>query len=1108
MVKNSTIILVLLLFTGTAIFSPGGSIPASGRSLEVDQVARDPVLVNRSLTNVNSALQQPLLEGDEPEPERYGEYFEATREDKQAEADALLSENSDYPSTEPTSASYDVEPLDWRNLRPTESYLRSVSMLPSSFSIDCSTEGQKSKGWIVGDGNAILGYCNGLWDHVIAPSTGPATLWDVQALLPYLGVAVGDAGAVLMYLWDTSQQDYGWIKMPIPVSSQSLIGLSMIPDGSGGFTGWAVGNKRADGLGTLVRGTLLPIVVDGRNTFSYVWLDVTDSYPNLPDVDMYTGVHVLSQTDGWAVGGISGVKGVAIHWNGTTWTPYDLGTQRLVAVHARSANDVWAVGMGGVIYHFTGSTWQAVASPTVEMLVDVTFDEGGVGWITGRNGAILKFANGTWSLFDDLRTDKFDFKSVDFTSGHGWMVGFHLSVGLGGQILEYEDGLWLAVTPPTDNRLNDLAVVSDNDAWAVGAPDASGGTILHWDGRHWQRWYQTDLPIPAVELTTVDMATSTNGWIAGDPPVAGAAAVLLHWDGHRWAPPRYDAPVNVRINDIDMLDKNFGWAVASTGNAESKYDGAYDIWTANPTCGGVYYDLRGVSIREDSSSLLGWDGWTVGTSLNPASGEYFLDYIASCGGRYAWEAVQHPVACAPVPNPDDGWSQTKLRDVSVLAANWGYATGNYKDRASIYYSTGGNPWSTVWCEAQNSTVKPSQFYSLDIVEDSGVTWFGGYHTNPYSKRKVASIMYRDTAGFSRVPWIYPLNGVNIYDRPIRSIDMSSDTMGWAVGDPEDSGKRSIMYQYPFPNFTLDAVPAARAVRPGESANYEISANSIGGFSADVTLSVLLLPPGITASLNPSVIAGGTPADLTLQTDAAMPLGVYEVPILGMAIFKSGDVDVPVYRVSFVHITVTEHPIYSVSPSKGPAGTVVTITGSNFGPDPGPGSRSTPANHISWAGVQMPESAVTGWSNTQITFVPPDDPTLFEPQKFPLLGDVVVTASSTSSNADYYFQMENRITGLSDVESSGRILITLTGTSFGNDPGSLFRSTSFEHISFGGIWIPYPDVVSWSNHEIRFYVAASAPSSQIVVTSNGYDSNAVTYVTETDELRVFLPMLRR
>jgi hypothetical protein len=111
--------------------------------------------------------------------------------------------------------------------------------------------------------------------------------------------------------------------------------------------------------------------------------------------------------------------------------------------------------------------------------------------------------------------------------------------------------------------------------------------------------------------------------------------------------------------------------------------------------------------------------------------------------------------------------------------------------------------------------------AVDIT-DSGVGWFAGFYTDKFcSSRKEAYILYQDASGLwstgTPLPW-QPACW-KTYPRPVASIDMASDTMGWAVGDGEDKANKSVIYQYPFPNFTLAAAPEFKAVRPGEAASY-------------------------------------------------------------------------------------------------------------------------------------------------------------------------------------------------------------------------------------------------------------------------------------------------
>ena len=567
-----------------------------------------------------------------------------------------------------------------------------------------------------------------------------------------------------------------------------------------------------------------------------------------------------------------------------------------------------------------------VDSHTTQDLNSVSYAPDGTAWLAGYGGTILKYdsLHGQLTTFADkdhvqnLRTDLFDYRGINFSSGHGWLVGTHFSKGIGGQILEYEDGLWLAVTPPTDNKLNHVITLNDNDAWAVGDADSAGGTIIHWDGKHWVRWYQYDLPIPTVNLNTIDMVNSVNGWIAGDTPSWGQPAVYLQWDGTRWAEPRYDAPVNVRVNDIALsddpaIDGHFGWSVADNGDAVPKYEklGATDYWSALHTCQGLYYQLRSTSLITTAvaNSWGAWDAWSVGSRIPinnqdpPPSQSYavFMRFAPNCAGSNAWQEYQAPQPCVEDPNnpPTDGPYATLLQAVRMRPGPWGYTGGSYNSRAVIH-GFNGSSWEVSYCMPSQNSPIPSQFNAVDIVKSSDVAWAAGYYT-PYTNGynwKWAYILMKDSGYWRSANTIFPRNGRNIWHRPIKSISMSSDTMGWAVGDGySHDPNKSVIFQYPFPNFTLSSVPGARAVLPGNAAFFTVTVNSLGGFDTDVSLSLLDLPPGTSASILPASINAGTTATVYVTTTAGTPLNEYQLPLRGLATFRSGDTDVTVSRVS-------------------------------------------------------------------------------------------------------------------------------------------------------------------------------------------------------------------
>jgi photosystem II stability/assembly factor-like uncharacterized protein len=1039
----------------------------------------------------------------------------------------------------------------WRNMRPTENYLHSVSMLPSTYDVDCASPAEKSKGWAVGDNGVILYYCNGIWDHAITVESTPTNLYSVQAISPTLGVAAGVNGAILHYLYDRIALDWVWTKSPLPVGSQALYSISMVPDGNGNFTGWAVGVADETLRGTLVRGTISPSgLVDGHQTYSYSYENVTSEFsdPSFPEVDSYYGVQLLSPTNGWAVGGKEGVRGLILHWDGTDWSVIlETPNFPFYGLHMNSATDGWAVGNGGVIYHYNGTAWSPVDSPTEKILTDVDFAPDGEGWIVGYDGTLLKYLNGTWTVFTDLRTDRFDFRGIDFTSGHGWIVGLHFSKGIGGQILEYYDDLWLSVTPPTDNRLNEVFVVNDNDAWAVGVADDMGGTIIHWDGIHWQRWFQKELPIPPQDLYTVHMVSANDGWAGGETPSTGGPAMILHWDGYRWTPPRYDAPVNVAVNDLTMLDHDFGWAVADYGNGVAKYDGYSGYWSANHTCYDNYYRLRSGDIIEDiaptppapaPTPAFNWDAWAVGSwhEINTGAriGERFLRYESGCATSYAWKNYAYPWAPpppTPTPPPPPEPTQTPIPKVNgevgtclygidMVPGPEGYATGAYGGYpvtenccdcgycentnpsgipiAVVHYYDG-NTWEVDYQQPPGYiNYNPTAFCSASVVKDTNVAWFGGFYS--YLGWRYAYLEYKDANGYIWAGDPLPNNGRGIYHRPIKSIVMASDTMGWAVGDPESeiTNKLSVIYQYPFPNFTLSGEPTGRAVLPGGSTTYTVTINSpLGGFNANVSLNMWTSTPASTYNITPASITPDMAATVNIATAPSTPLGVYLLYINGSAHYRSGDIWFDAKRRTELILTVTNNPIYSVNPTHGPAGTLVTINGTGFGSSQGAN------DYVVLAGQQMPSSAIVSWSNAQIVVRVPDDTTLFP--HGPVVGYVKVRANGSDSNTDLNFQLESRITDLAYQTVGDEIRITLTGTSLGKDPGGFSRSTYLEHVTLNDAWIPNADVTSWSNNSIVFVVPVGSASGWVSVTSNGYESNSLFFGPGN---KVLLPITRR
>jgi photosystem II stability/assembly factor-like uncharacterized protein len=78
-----------------------------------------------------------------------------------------------------------------------------------------------------------------------------------------------------------------------------------------------------------------------------------------------------------------------LHWNGTLWARIsDEAPFSLNGVWGRSPSEVWAVGSGGVILRYDGSSWVEERSGTGYALNDV-WGDGSRLWAVGERGTIL-----------------------------------------------------------------------------------------------------------------------------------------------------------------------------------------------------------------------------------------------------------------------------------------------------------------------------------------------------------------------------------------------------------------------------------------------------------------------------------------------------------------------------------------------------------------------------------------------------------------------------------------------------------------------------------------------------------------------------------------------
>src|SRR5208283_3295045 len=158
-------------------------------------------------------------------------------------------------------------------------------------------------------------------------------------------------------------------------------------------------------------------------------------------------------------------------------------------------------------------------------------------------------------------------------------------------------------------------------------------------------------------------------------------------------------------------------------------------------------------------------------------------------------------------------------------------------------------------------------------------------------------------------------------------------------------------------------------------------------------------------------------------------------------------------------------ITSLSPNTGVVGTVVTITGSNFGVTQG-------TSTVKFNGTA---ATTTAWSTTSITATVPTGATT---------GNVVVTVGGTNSNGlSFTVTMGGPvITSLNPTSGTVGISVTITGSNFGATQGT---ST----VKFNGT---AATTTAWSTTSITATVPMGATTGNVVVTVGGTNSNGLSF----------------
>ncbi len=466
----------------------------------------------------------------------------------------------------------------WQSVTPPVSAgpLNSITMLSAT------------RGFAVGLNSTILDYNAGTWTLVTLPNGHTVSnLYAVFALSATDVWASGQSGVSWHY--DGSS----WTEVDVDTGSQAIYAIWMF----GPNDGWAVGTAgvrlRYTGSWAVDRnGAALGALNDifGYNNGSNQLWAVGDggllefyngtswlSFPTPPARGgiipaPYHSVSLLSNTDGWAVGGISAFgssSGEIDHLTSLggvpTWVRYvrpgnAVFPGELYGVDMVSSSDGWAVGNNNVIFHYTGGDWNQVSFTPASAII---------------------------------------YRAVDMvSSSDGWLVGD------GGRILHYDGTSWASYTSPTASTLHAVKMVGANEGWAAGA----GGTILYYTTT-------TGTGVWSVSRTGGSNLYGLSMYDRSNGVAVGANGSGLRYNGTSWLT---IPATNVRnLYGVKLTSPTYGWAVGESGQLQEFNGSGWSLYYELP----AYFDLGGIDLLTPSNS--DW-GWAVGGSTGNNGGPAFL----------------------------------------------------------------------------------------------------------------------------------------------------------------------------------------------------------------------------------------------------------------------------------------------------------------------------------------------------------------------------------------------------------------------------------------------------------------------------------------------------
>lgn len=357
------------------------------------------------------------------------------------------------------------------------------------------------RGWAAGDG--VLEYSGGTWREVPVPegSYGGATFAGGSAYVTREGTLFRLTGTRLETVSIATAEIDPPVSLidrlvPLAPERSALLGVGRSGDivraaglaaeplwpplrdatslaaASDGF-GWIGGEAAMAGIVGADAGgdwRMADLEVPGLN--------VTDIDAPRPGVAWVAG-YVRGEEDGEPT-----FVDRAWRWNGEGWSPVDPPPGLRFDGIAAVDQDTAFSARGDVVARWDGAAWSVIEdAPEGASFgdVDVTFAaDGSDAWAAwfGGVGAVHRFGGGEWRTVG-MPGEAIVTRLAMVSDDEGWALA-------GGEVYRFDGAAWTASVPPIDARsaVVDIAAPGSGDAWLLTDFDRR---LLHWDGERWRR---------------------------------------------------------------------------------------------------------------------------------------------------------------------------------------------------------------------------------------------------------------------------------------------------------------------------------------------------------------------------------------------------------------------------------------------------------------------------------------------------------------------------------------------------------------------------------------------------------------------------------------------